>query len=992
MNPPSLWRPAARVFLASLSLSATPFAWSQSAPPKPTATELEKQLADLQKQVDEIKKQPVARKKLTVADESKWRRLSASSLSPDGEWHVHRVGPTEGAGEIILTKLADGKQTKYPGGGGGTVGFSPDSKWLVFTVTPATPRSGGPNFPAVPGASSTPPPPVPAGTMSLVKLDTLEKSDFEGIRSFAFNGDAGTLLALRKGGDAAGDLLLRDLTSGSVLTLGNVGDYAFTKKGDWLVMAIDSKGLVGNGIQVRETATGIITPIETDKATYSGLVMNEETNAFTCLKGVDDPKYDGKVNIVLGFDGVSAKPNRHIYDFRNDATFPKDRGVSSNRPAAWHESKAFIAFGIAELKRKAPGMPTPSGAGAPTGGPSLPPGLPPEIAERIRQRSGAVGGAAASASPNPARPDLVVWHWKDERLQPQQQVQAAFDKTRTDLAIFRIADKKFVRIQDDSLTQVSLSAKGKVAIGYDQKKYQLQSTLDGKQFRDVYAIDLSTGAKKLLAEKVRWVFGVSPAGTHLLHYDDGHFRALDLSTGASVNLTEKVKASFIDTEDDHNVDRPPTRVSQWTADGLHVVLSDKFDLWKVAVDGSGGTNLTGNGTAEKIRYQSIVQFDPDLKGVDFGKPAFVTMSGELTKKSGFGKLDATSAKVTPLVWEDMSVRLVGKAKNADVFQMTKESFTEPTNLHVSSGRDFSKAKKVSDSNPQQVDYLWSAGAKLVNYKTTTGESMQAAVFLPADYKPGTKYPTLVYIYERLSQNLHSYVPPGSWGLNPSIYTSHGYVVLMPDIRYRLNDPGVSSVECVLPALDAAIAAGYVDGTKVGLQGHSWGGYQTAFLVTQTDRFKAAIAGAPLTDLVSMYSSVYWNSGSANQPIFESSQGRFTGGYWEQQEAYIRNSPVYHATKVKTPLVILHNDKDGAVDFTQGVEYFNTLRRLQKPVVMLQYKGENHGLVVPANRKDYSTRMKEFFDHHLMGQKAPDWWVEGVPHLKLEEHLNGRAKP
>jgi dipeptidyl aminopeptidase/acylaminoacyl peptidase len=186
-----------------------------------------------------------------------------------------------------------------------------------------------------------------------------------------------------------------------------------------------------------------------------------------------------------------------------------------------------------------------------------------------------------------------------------------------------------------------------------------------------------------------------------------------------------------------------------------------------------------------------------------------------------------------------------------------------------------------------------------------------------------------------------------------------------------------------------VATGVVDPDRVGLHGHSWGGYQTSFLITQTDRFKSAVAGAPLTNLVSMYSSIYWNRGIANGPIFESSQGRFTAGYWDQMEAYLRNSPVIHAKKVKTPLMLLHNDKDGAVDFNQGVEYFNTLRRLNKSVVMLQYKGENHGLVKPANQKDYAVRMKEYFDHHLQGKDAPAWLKEGVPHLKMDEHLKSR---
>ena len=224
-----------------------------------------------------------------------------------------------------------------------------------------------------------------------------------------------------------------------------------------------------------------------------------------------------------------------------------------------------------------------------------------------------------------------------------------------------------------------------------------------------------------------------------------------------------------------------------------------------------------------------------------------------------------------------------------------------------------------------------------------------------------------------------------------MYTSKGYAVLEPDITYTLNDPGMSAVWCVLPALDAAIATGVVDPERVGLHGHSWGGYQTSFIITQTNRFRAAAAGAPLTNMISMYSSIYWNTGGANQAIFESSQGRFQGGYWDNIEAYTRNSPVYYATRVTTPLLLLHNDQDGAVDWNQGIEYFNTLRRLNKEVVMLQYEGENHGLRKDANRKDYFVRMQEFFDHHLLDADAPQWLKEGIDHLDLEDHRKERAK-
>jgi dipeptidyl aminopeptidase/acylaminoacyl peptidase len=301
-------------------------------------------------------------------------------------------------------------------------------------------------------------------------------------------------------------------------------------------------------------------------------------------------------------------------------------------------------------------------------------------------------------------------------------------------------------------------------------------------------------------------------------------------------------------------------------------------------------------------------------------------------------------------------------------------------------------KKITDANPQQKDFLWSSGSKLIEYTSAKGDKLQGALFLPANYQPGKSYPTIVYIYEKLSQGLNSYTAPTTNGFNKSVYTSNGYAVLMPDIVYKVNDPGMSAVWCVLPALEAAIKTGVVDKDRVGIQGHSWGGYQTAFLVTQTDAFKAAIAGAPLTEMISMYYSIYWNSGGGNMAIFESSQGRFTGSPIDVTDAYVRNSPISHAKNVKTPLVILHNDKDGAVDFTQGIFYYNTLRRLQKPVVMLQYKGENHGLRVPANMKDYTVRMREFFDHYLKDKPAPKWWTEGVPLLKLKDELEERGKP
>jgi dipeptidyl aminopeptidase/acylaminoacyl peptidase len=332
---------------------------------------------------------------------------------------------------------------------------------------------------------------------------------------------------------------------------------------------------------------------------------------------------------------------------------------------------------------------------------------------------------------------------------------------------------------------------------------------------------------------------------------------------------------------------------------------------------------------------------------------------------------------------------ITRARDADVYLYTRQTFTEFPNWWAFNP-GFNGGYRLTDANPQMKELAWSSGARLIDYTSAKGDRLQGALYLPANYEPGRKYPLLVTIYEKRSQNLHGFASPSETRApDPALFTNRGYAVLDPDIVYRVNDPGMSAVWCVVPAVEAAIATGIVDPGNVGLWGHSWGGYQTAFLVTQTDVFKAAIAGAALTDMVSMYSSVYWNTGGTNQAIFESSQGRFKGNFIDNYDAYIRNSPAFHAANVKTPLILLHNDKDGAVDFNQGITYFNTLRQLGKDVILLEYAGENHGLQRPANQKDYASRMTEWFDHHLKGVPAADWIREGVPRIRMEEHLRSR---
>ena len=892
---------------------------------------------------------------LEISDVADWQRVSGMTLSEDTKWYGYALMPNEGDGQLFLKRREDGKTHEFKvGPGSGGIEFSHDGVWAAF-------RSAALDKDAKAAARRKEP---AASKIILVNLADGEQTEFESIQRFAFSSENPRWLALQKrrpkerpSGDKGWkgtDLLLRDLKSDVMLNFGNVSEFGFNKSGRWLSMTIDAEHQTGNGLVLLDVDASRLKTLDTDKAEYRSLSWTREGDALTVLKGVKSDDYEKKLYELMGyrdFDGGEPQLLHVVPD--EDAGIPESMTISPNRSPQWTDDRSGLVFGIHDAEKK-------------------------EKKEDDADKSSKEAGADEEAG-------VVVWHWQDKRLQSQQQVQEGQDKNFSYLCVRQVGSDKTLQLATEEMRNASVPRPHRIAIATDNDDYQRAGSLDGRRYRDVYVIDIATGKRRLALEKYRWMTVPSPTGDQLLYYADKHFHVLDVKTGKSKNITKQVKTSFVDTEDDHNVIDPPRSPLGWSQDGRSVLLFDGWDMWNVPVEGGKAVNLTVNGRKDKIRYLQRYSLDPDEIGIDLGQPLYISMYGERNKKSGFGRISPGKPGVEVLVWTDHRYSGLSKAEDHDFFTFIRESESESRDYFATDAA-FESPAQLTESNLQQKHFFWSSGARLVDYRSTNGDELQAALFLPANHIEGKKYPTVVYIYEKLSQRLHQYDGPRVGGFSPAIYTSQGYAVLMPDIVYQVNDPGGSSVACVLPALDAAIATGVVDGEHVGLHGHSWGGYQTSFLITQTDRFKAAVAGAPLTNMISMYSSIYWNSGSANQPIFESSQGRFTGGYWENIEAYTKNSPVYFAEEVQTPLLLLHNDEDGAVDWNQGIEYFNTLRRLDKPVVMLQYTGENHGVRKLPNRKDYSYRMLQFFDHYLKEKSAPEWWSEGVKHLEMKDHI------
>ena len=338
---------------------------------------------------------------------------------------------------------------------------------------------------------------------------------------------------------------------------------------------------------------------------------------------------------------------------------------------------------------------------------------------------------------------------------------------------------------------------------------ELEENLDGRRFEDVYAVNLATGERKLAVKKARWVMGPSPDGSHILYYDGGAYYTFDMADGQSYNITKQIPATFYDTEDDHNVVKPPVRPIGWAKDSSAVLLSDGWDIWKAPAHGGAGVNLTVNGKRDKIRYRQRFRLDPEEKGIDLAAPIYVAAYGEWTKKGGIGVIEPGRPGIQMLHWDDAHYQTMLKAKDAGVYLYTRETTQDFPNFYRA-GAKLESGDRVTDANPQQKNFLWSKGVKVIDYTSEKGDKLQGALYLPADYQPGKSYPTIVYIYEKLSQSANSYSQPTFNGFNTAAYTSNGYAVLTPDIVYKVNDPGMSAVWCILPALKAAVATGVVD--------------------------------------------------------------------------------------------------------------------------------------------------------------------------------------
>ncbi len=937
-----------------------------------------------------------AKRPLAHRDYDAWRSIATPVLSRDGRYFAYSFMPQDGDGDLVVRDLKAGKEQRYGVGAlpppplpdpdanpdaplpvrNVRISFTGDSKYVVCTTYPLKADTDKAKKERKKAEE------MPKGGLVIVDLASFASTQVGSVKSVQVPAKAGTWIAYAKESkdpapppvrpgvprkEYGADLVVRDLMSGQEKTFGSVLEYAVARDGKTLLFAVSSKTESENGVFAMNAGARpeALTALASGPGRYLKVTWDREQKRAAFVSDRDD---------------VASKAPRfkaYLWDRGPVSATAVVDSSTPGMPATLSVSdKGQVAF---------------SRDGSRLYIPAAPPGAPPK----------------AEADDTPADEKILVdiWNCKDDLVQPMQKIRAAQERARTYRGAYQIAEKRYVQVADSTLRRVVMTDDGARAVGLDDTPYRRMIDFDGA-YNDVYLVDASNGSRKLVEKKWRGgdfgpSFQWSPSGEFAVFFADRHWHALSAKDGSIRNLTHTVPVAFYDEKHDMPEPPPSYGAAGWARDSASFLVNDRFDVWQVFMDGRPARNLTeGEGRKAKMVYRiertDPVEEDDEERGIDPAKPLTLRGENDLTHETGFYR-DGFEGALAParLIAADKNYRFVGRAKDADVFLVTAQRFDEFPDVYVTDST-FKALTRVTSGGAQMTPFTWGR-AELVDFKNSDGVALQAALVKPDGFDPKKKYPMIVYIYETLSENVHNFVNPGpGTSINFAYYASNGYLILTPDIVYTLGQPGQDALKSVLPAIQAVADKGFVDEANVGIQGHSWGGYQIAYMVTQTGRFKAAEAGAPVGNMTSAYSGIRWGSGLPRQFQYEQSQSRIGPSLYDAPLKYVAASPIFQIKRVTTPVLIIANDNDDAVPWYQGIELFLALRRNEKEAYLFSYNGEYHGLRKRHNQKDYTVRMQQFFDFHLKAAPKPEWMEKGVPYIEREEEkerfLNRVYKP
>ncbi|MEO1436224.1 MAG: prolyl oligopeptidase family serine peptidase, partial [Bacteroidota bacterium] len=577
--------------------------------------------------------------------------------------------------------------------------------------------------------------------------------------------------------------------------------------------------------------------------------------------------------------------------------------------------------------------------------------------------------------------DVEVWNSKDQVLFTQQEIQRDRDLKFGYLSYYDLKGERFVQLGGAAYSSIRVSDQGdgKTGIALDDYSYRKLRSWEGYVLQDLYDLNLETGQKTKVATAFRGSVNLSPKGKYAFWYNhiDSAWFTYSFKDKEIRQITTNVDVAFFNEIHDTPSHPWAYGVMSWTENDARFLLYDRYDIWEIDPSNKVTPKRLTNGRSEQLVYRYI-KLDREERFIEKGQKLMLSGFYETDKHEAIFEWTYGKTQLVPLLEGDYRYRSIRKARDSDRLIYTQENFQTFPDIR-SSDLTFQSTTPISDINPQQSAYNWGT-IELIHWTSLEGEALEGMLIKPENFDPNNKYPLLVNFYEKSSNGLnrHRDPYPHRSSINYSFYASRGYIVFNPNVHYGTGYPGEDAYNCVIPGITSLLEKGFIDPGNIGVQGHSWGGYQIAQLLTETNIFKCAESGAPVVNMVSAYGGIRWDSGLSRMFQYEHTQSRLGGSLWEVPLRFIENSPIFTLDKVNTPVLIMHNDKDGHVPWYQGIEYFVGLRRLGKPAWLLNYRGERHWPLKLQNRIDFNIRMAQFFDHYLKGEPMPKWMRDGVP--------------
>lgn len=881
-----------------------------------------------------------------------WKSIPENIISDNGAYVMYQIKPQEGDTRVVIENLNNGKRIEIDRGYNGSL--SKDNKFAFCLIKPFYQDIRQAKIKKKKADD------MPKDSLAIINLENGNIEKIANVSGYKTGSEASALLAFltkiekpaaadstkqagKKGKeDKEKTLLVRNLISNTTDTLPKVTQYLVSPDGTALAAIAKGDSISKNVVYSYNKGNSDFRKIASGAAFYGQLAFGKSDNQLAFLASADTS--------VL----YSKRCDLFLFGKKDTAAICLIDTLTNGLPAGWgvseHTAPSFSKDGKRVFFGTAP----------------------------VRQLKD-----TTLVDFETARLDL--WHYAEPLIPPMQLKRRERELKRSFLAVTdAVKTGKMMQLADEKMKslQTAEEGDGRYALGLDDTPYEIEvQWLGSATPTDAYAIDTKTGERILIGKEINATPLLSPAGKFAFWFDTAkkQYFVYDMEERQTRSLTGDMKINFFDEENDTPGASREYGFAGWLANDKGFIVYDYFDLWQLDPKGvRKPVNLTKEEGRKNNTVLRMVRLDRDKKFIEPNERLLLSALNKTTKQNGFYEVLLGKNKVEKILIDNFSFGKVAKAKKKDVIIFQKGNFNTSNNLFVTANR-WKSEKQLSDINPQMNDYLWGT-PELFSWTTFSGKPAEGVVYKPENFDPNKKYPVLIYFYERVTDNFYNYISPAPSRsiINIPFYTSRGYVVFTPDIRYTEGEPGESAYDYIVSGAQALAKNSWVNEKKMGLQGQSWGGYQTAYLITRTGMFAAAGSGAPVSNMTSAYGGIRWATGMSRQFQYEKTQSRIGKTLWDGFDLYVKNSPVFFADKVTTPVLIMHNDNDGAVPWYQGIEFFMGLRRLNKKAWMLQYNNEEHNLNERRNMNDLVIRWQQFFDHYLKDEPMPAWMKYGIP--------------